>query len=270
MDYFRTSGFRYSLRRQASKQPIDLKQFLFKDRVGFCEHYAAAFSSLMRAAGIPSRVVVGFLGGTFNPYGQFWSLSLKEAHAWSEVWIEGQWRRVDPTSIFSGFHQQEILFPALRQIEFLWEAIRFGAQEFLAKKLAFLVGTIILILTVWCFFIVVNQREAVLKKLCFRRRKRPEDAFEKAFRRLCRILETRVASRLVQEGYEEYRLKVLNALGPDLVSQKTLISINEVFHSYLTLRYGSKMVRSELIRECTLSANLVIKDLSKLNASRSK
>lgn len=73
--------------------------FLFETRVGFCQHYSSAFGVLMRAAGIPSRVVLGYAGGYRNPYGDYWSVRRMDAHAWNEVWLEGRgWTRVDPTA----------------------------------------------------------------------------------------------------------------------------------------------------------------------------
>jgi transglutaminase-like putative cysteine protease len=74
-------------------------EFLFGTKRGFCEHYASAFAILMRAAGIPSRVVTGYQGGMLNPYGDYWILRQSDAHAWNEVWIEGRgWVRIDPTA----------------------------------------------------------------------------------------------------------------------------------------------------------------------------
>jgi transglutaminase-like putative cysteine protease len=74
-------------------------RFLFETRRGFCGHYASAFAVLMRAAGIPARVVTGYQGGTFNRFSDYWILRQSNAHAWDEIWIEGRgWVRVDPTA----------------------------------------------------------------------------------------------------------------------------------------------------------------------------
>ncbi len=74
-------------------------RFLFDTKQGFCEHYASAFAVMMRAAGIPSRIVLGYQGGEVNPLGDYLIVRQSDAHAWTEVWLEGQgWRRVDPTS----------------------------------------------------------------------------------------------------------------------------------------------------------------------------
>jgi protein-glutamine gamma-glutamyltransferase len=77
-------------------------QFLFETKRGFCGHYASAFAVLMRAAGIPARVVTGYQGGTFNRFADYWILRQSNAHAWDEIWIEGRgWIRVDPTASIS-------------------------------------------------------------------------------------------------------------------------------------------------------------------------
>jgi transglutaminase-like putative cysteine protease len=99
LQFFRTQGFRYSLTPGEYKKN-DLDQFLFHRRVGFCEHYATSFATLMRLAGIPARVVVGYLGGEYNDLGHFFLVRQADTHAWCEVWIpESGWTRVDPTSV---------------------------------------------------------------------------------------------------------------------------------------------------------------------------
>jgi hypothetical protein len=76
-----------------------LDEFYFDTQAGFCEHYASSFTYLMRAAGIPARMVVGYLGGEFNSSGNYLSVYQRNAHAWSEVWLpESGWQRVDPTA----------------------------------------------------------------------------------------------------------------------------------------------------------------------------
>ncbi|PYK15272.1 MAG: DUF3488 domain-containing protein, partial [Verrucomicrobia bacterium] len=98
LQFFGTQGFSYSL-SPGEYGRNDLEQFLFHRRIGFCEHYAASFATLMRLAGIPARVVVGYLGGEYNDLGHFFLVRQADAHAWCEVWLpEGGWTRVDPTT----------------------------------------------------------------------------------------------------------------------------------------------------------------------------
>src|SRR4030095_1469939 len=91
LQFFRTQGFSYSL---TPGEYEDLEEFLFRRRVGFCEHYAASFATLMRLAGIPARVVVGYLGGEYNDLGHFFLVRQADTHAWCEVWLpEKGWTR---------------------------------------------------------------------------------------------------------------------------------------------------------------------------------
>ncbi|MEK5794591.1 transglutaminase-like domain-containing protein, partial [Acinetobacter nosocomialis] len=70
-------------------------EFLFNARRGFCEHYASSFVMLMRYAGIPARVVTGYQGGSLAPDGKSWEVRQMDAHAWTEVWVNQQWQRID-------------------------------------------------------------------------------------------------------------------------------------------------------------------------------
>jgi transglutaminase-like putative cysteine protease len=99
LDYLRTGNFRYTLTPQlAEGDSVD--QLLFRTHEGFCGHYASAFVLLMRAGGIPARVVAGYLGGSWNRYGGYLLIKQSDAHAWAEVWLDGQgWVRVDPTAV---------------------------------------------------------------------------------------------------------------------------------------------------------------------------
>ncbi|MGD8688686.1 MAG: DUF3488 and transglutaminase-like domain-containing protein, partial [Gammaproteobacteria bacterium] len=95
---FREQPFVYTLNPPPlGYQSVD--DFLFSTRRGFCEHYASAFTFLMRAAGVPSRVVIGYQGGETNPMGDYLIVRQSDAHAWSEVWLKDRgWVRVDPTA----------------------------------------------------------------------------------------------------------------------------------------------------------------------------
>jgi transglutaminase-like putative cysteine protease len=96
--WFSREPFYYTLRPPAlGENPAD--EFLFETRRGFCEHYAGSFAVLMRIAGIPTRIVVGYLGGERNPIGDYLMVRQSDAHAWVEVWLKGKgWVRVDPTA----------------------------------------------------------------------------------------------------------------------------------------------------------------------------
>jgi transglutaminase-like putative cysteine protease len=99
---FREQAYRYTLRPPVLNGPHRVDEFLFESRAGFCEHYAGAFTFLMRAAGIPARVVTGYQGGERNDLGDYLIVRASDAHAWTEVWLPGRgWVRVDPTGAVS-------------------------------------------------------------------------------------------------------------------------------------------------------------------------
>jgi len=80
-----------------SEDTVD--DFWFNKQRGFCEHYAGTFVFLMRAAGIPARVVTGYQGGEMNPYADYMLVRQSNAHAWTEVWQQDRgWVRIDPTA----------------------------------------------------------------------------------------------------------------------------------------------------------------------------
>jgi transglutaminase-like putative cysteine protease len=115
LNFFREQAYFYTL-----ESPLltnnSLDQFFFDTKAGFCVHYASAYTYLMRAAGIPARIVTGYLGGEYNGVNSVnnsdnentlikskqnghLSIYQRDAHAWSEIWLEGVgWQRVDPTA----------------------------------------------------------------------------------------------------------------------------------------------------------------------------
>jgi transglutaminase-like putative cysteine protease len=98
IEFFRGSRFEYTL-----EPPVlgtnSVDGFLFETKQGFCEHFASSFVFLMRAAGVPARVVTGYQGGDTNPVDGYVVVRQAEAHAWAEVWLsENGWTRVDPTA----------------------------------------------------------------------------------------------------------------------------------------------------------------------------
>lgn len=95
---FHDQEYFYTLEPPAlGSNPVD--RFLFESRRGFCEHYASAFAVMMRAAGIPARIVLGYQGGEVNPVGRYLIVRQADAHAWTEIWLPNRgWYRIDPTA----------------------------------------------------------------------------------------------------------------------------------------------------------------------------
>lgn len=101
LDMFNRQAFVYTLSPPVLGQD-GVDEFLFNTRRGFCEHYAGSFVFLMRAAGVPARVVTGYQGGVVNPIGNYMIVRQSDAHAWAEVWLQDRgWVRIDPTAAVS-------------------------------------------------------------------------------------------------------------------------------------------------------------------------
>ena len=100
LQYFRNGGFSYTLTPTPLVGRHRVDEFLFETRDGFCEHYSQAFVVLMRAAGIPARVVTGYMGGERSSSGAYYIVRNADAHAWAEVLLsdDGTWTRIDPTA----------------------------------------------------------------------------------------------------------------------------------------------------------------------------
>ncbi|MBL8447077.1 MAG: DUF3488 domain-containing transglutaminase family protein [Zoogloeaceae bacterium] len=125
MAEFRRSGLVYTLRPPLlTGDTVD--GFLFDTRRGFCEHFASAFTFLLRTAGLPARVVTGYQGGEINPVNQILEVRQSDAHAWSEAWLPGRgWIRVDPTALAAPARTEGNLARALDPsdpIPFMWRS----------------------------------------------------------------------------------------------------------------------------------------------------
>lgn len=97
-DWFRNGNFRYS-RSDLPTGADALERFLFERRSGHCEFFASAFACLLRGAGVPARLVGGYLGGDFNELGAYYRITEDRAHVWVEAWLTNEgWVRVDPSS----------------------------------------------------------------------------------------------------------------------------------------------------------------------------
>ena len=161
LNHFRSEPFYYTRTPPAMlDRPID--RFLFEERRGFCEHYASAFVVLMRAAGIPARVVTGYMGGELNTIGNYFIVRQSDAHAWSEVWLENKgWVRFDPTAVIPPSRVEQSQFRdrfrrssadsalsanwfagSLQKIKFLWDNVNHSWNDWIVgynptKQLSF-------------------------------------------------------------------------------------------------------------------------------------
>ncbi len=231
LQWFREEPFHYTLQPPLlGHSPID--EFLFESRRGFCEHYASAFTYLMRAAGVPARVVTGYQGGQMNE--DYMIVRQSDAHAWSEVWINGSWNRVDPTAAVAPSRVQSGLADSLssnepipslarksagwlRQMQLQWDSLNhdwhrlvvdFNNESQLAiwQKLGFstpkpwqVVVIVLLFTGIWCLLILRI-------KLSLPRRK---EASQKLWHNYCRRLARAGLPIGKTEGPADYQQRVM-------------------------------------------------------------
>jgi len=116
MNRFREQQYFYTLRPPLLGKDDTIDGFLIDSQRGFCAHYAGSFVFMMRAAGIPARVVAGYQGGEWNKKGQFLAVHQFDAHAWTEVWLEGEgWQRFDPTAMVAPQRIEQSLQAAMQE-----------------------------------------------------------------------------------------------------------------------------------------------------------
>lgn len=99
LSYYQQQQFTYTLNPPVMAQNSALDEFMFDVKRGFCGHYASVSTYAMRAAGIPARVVSGYLGAQQNQQGNYWSVYQYDAHAWVEYYNGERWQRFDATSV---------------------------------------------------------------------------------------------------------------------------------------------------------------------------
>ncbi|MEJ2553033.1 MAG: transglutaminase-like domain-containing protein, partial [Gammaproteobacteria bacterium] len=205
--------------------------FLFHTRKGFCEHYAASFTFLMRAAGIPARVVTGYQGGQLNPIGHYLIVRQRDAHAWSEVWLDDRgWMRVDPTtavaaeridlSIDNGLEavgdavrfdvpQAAWLAALWRDALFGWDALNNKWNQWVlsygAERQADLLGWLELGGLAWqstaiVLLALVGTALVGIMVLLFKRERRCDDVIVRVYQDFCRKLARRGLNRRSYEG----------------------------------------------------------------------
>jgi transglutaminase-like putative cysteine protease len=243
-------------------------EFLFDTRAGFCEHFAAAFTFLMRAAGLPSRVVTGYQGGDLNPYDRIVTVRQWDAHAWSEVFITGRgWVRIDPTAaafprrIESGVtlsvpqgSAMPLMMQAnmewLRTVRHRWEAIAhkwnvwvLGYNPERQRDLMQWVGirdadwrTLTAAL-----FSILGAITLGLLVWSLRRLARP-DPVQAAWRRFCAKLARRGVQRAPHEGPRDYTVRAARSM-PD--ARRAILRIGEL---YIALRYGAESSANRIAR----------------------
>lgn len=243
----------------------NIDEFLFDTRQGFCEHYASAFTVLMRAAGIPARIINGYQGISYNPVGEYHIVYQRDAHAWTEVWLDGRgWVRVDPTSAVAPERVQQgiggalpeaiidvpAMFGQIKLSRDLWHNLRntwdavnnqwnlwvitynpdrqsLFLQKFGMKDINLRQLSIILIIIVAIMF-------AAITIWMFRQYQPARDQARKLYDRFCHKLSRIGIQRMPHEGPVDFAKRA------SLKQRIAADAINEVTALYIAVRYGSQ------------------------------
>ena len=258
LDLLRKGRFTYTL-----EPPLlgadSVDEFLFDTKAGFCEHFSSAFTVLMRAAGVPARVVTGYQGGELNPVDRIITVRQSDAHAWTEVFIAGRgWVRIDPTAaamprrVDAGLARalpQDQALPLmmrpemewLRSARYRWEAVAhkwnvwvLGYNPERQRDLMLSLGmrdadwrklTAVL-------FTFLGAMTVALLVWSLRRLTRP-DPVQQAWQRFCRKLAARGVVRSPHEGPRDYAARAARALP---AVRRPILRIAAL---YIALRYGA-------------------------------
>jgi hypothetical protein len=265
--FLRGGGYAYTLEPPLlGEHSVD--EFLFSTKTGFCEHFASAFVFVMRAAGVPARVVTGYQGGELNPVDSIITVRQSDAHAWAEVLLPGRgWVRVDPTAaavpgrLESGMAravpQAEALPLLMRpQLEWLrglrdrWEAVAhkwnvwvlgYNPERQRDLMASFGMGDADWRSLTAMLFAFLGTMTLCLLAWSLKRLARP-DPVQQAWRAFCDKLALRGVERAPSEGPRDYAARAARALP---AARRSILRIGAL---YIGLRYGAQATQSAVTR----------------------
>lgn len=257
VDWLRSQQFVYTLLPPLlGRHSVD--EFLFETKRGFCEHFSSAFVVLMRAAGLPARVVTGYLGGDFNPLDGYLIVRQAEAHAWAEVYVGGRgWVRIDPTTVsvpgrlesgMAGAVPSGDPVPYLMRLDAAWlKSIRYNWEALTNQWNLWVLGynterqRDLLLRLGWndaewrelasALALLIGAIIVVLLAWSLKRLVRP-DPVQQAWLAFCRKLEAAGVARTAHEGPRDFVTRAARH-APALAG--AIVSIGE---AYIGLRYG--------------------------------
>ena len=257
--HFNQQGFNYTLEPPPLDPVNGIDSFLFDTKQGFCEHYASAFVFLMRAAGVPARVITGYQGAQHNVLGDYYIVRQSDAHAWTEVWLQGRgWVRVDPTAAVSPARVQQGLssavpdtaaLPIFRRnppawllrlrfnidmLAFRWDQWvlgydaerqfaflrRLGMEDISWRNMALQMAGIMSFLI--GVFALIMLRHFYLQR---------SDAAQRQYQKFCRKLAKRGITRAPHEGPQDFAARAMQQM-PELKDM-----IDDITRRYVALRY---------------------------------
>ena len=258
LDFMRSQRFVYTLQPPLMGEHV-ADEFLFDHQRGFCEHFSAAFVVLMRAAGVPARVVTGYQGGERNPVDDTWVIRQSDAHAWTEVWLEQSgWVRVDPTAVSVPARIEQNLAAAmpageplpwlaradfrwLRELRYRWWAVNNAWNQWVLgydpQRQRELLERLGMHAPDWRKMGIALAAFAGLVLLALAgwllwRRPRPDPA-ERQWRKAARRLARRGLARHAWEGPQDYAARVAAKLPAAAADIRAIAAL------YAGLRYGN-------------------------------
>ena len=262
LNYFNRENFQYTLEPPPLPGFNAIDDFLFTARQGFCEHYASGFVFLMRAAGIPARVVTGYQGADYNYLGNYYIVRQSDAHAWAEVWLNGRgWVRIDPTAAISPSRVQsglaaampenaELPFlartqsPWLRSLRFNLDALTNQWNQWVLgynpeRQFAFLTSLGMEAITWQKMALEMLAGVALLvgifAPLMLRRlAARNTDTVQALYLKFCRKLEKQGIVRAAHEGPQDFAARAMR------LKPQSATAIRDITSRYLALRYGGQ------------------------------
>jgi transglutaminase-like putative cysteine protease len=257
IEYFKRANLQYTLAPPPlGRDSVD--EFLFETKSGFCEHFSSAFAFMMRAAGVPARVVTGYQGGELNPIDGYVVVRQSDAHAWVEVWTARDgWLRVDPTAVAVPIRVEAGLAAAvprtdplpllgrvelnwLRALRFNWEALANYWNQWVVgyntERQRDLLSRLGMPSPSWekmamALFWLVGLVVAVFS-LWLLRRAHGEDPVTAAWRRFCRKLARRGTARRPSEGPHAFAARAA------LEQPHVAADVAEIGGLYVNVRYG--------------------------------
>jgi len=274
LSYFHQQPFYYTLTPPLLVEDT-VDEFLFDTKQGFCEHYAVAFTVLMRAAGIPTRIVTGYLGGELNNVGDYLVVRQRDAHAWTEVWLQDKgWVRVDPTSavepgrIEQGFDnifpetfnplglavnwtKESAVIKLWEQLRNTWDAFNNGWNQWIlgydpARQLELLklLGLqwhwkeMVIALTLSIVGII-----AIIAISMFLQASRTIDPAQRLYLRFCHQLARRGLQRQPGEAPSTFAKRIKQKY------PESIIQVDEIIELYLAVRYRNQLEKIGKLRQ---------------------